>query len=91
MRTISKRHSYQIILHPFVAEKSLTLMDRENKLQFIVKRDATKEEIKRSIEDIYDVRVEAVNTMITKHGKKATVKLKPEYSAEELGMRIGIF
>ncbi len=89
--SVSKRHNYQIILHPFVAEKSLSLMDKENKLQFIVKRDATKAEIKRSIEEIFDVKVESVNTMITKHGKKATVKLKPEYSAEELGMRIGIF
>ena len=88
---VGKKHSYQVILHPFVAEKSLSLMDRENKLQFIVKRDSTKAEIKTAIEDIFDVKVESVNTMITKNGKKATVKLKPEYSAEELGMRIGIF
>ncbi len=85
------RHSYEIILHPYVAEKSLALMDHENKLQFIVKRDATKAEIKAAMEDIFDVKVESVTTMITKNGKKATVKLKPEYSAEELGMRIGIF
>ncbi len=86
-----KRHSYEIILHPYVAEKSLTLMDRENKLQFIVKRDATKQEIKRAMEEIFEVKVESVNTMITKNGKKATIKLTPEYSAEEVGMRIGIF
>ena len=66
-------------------------MDRENKLQFIVKRDATKYEIQNAIEEIFEVKVESVNTMITKRGKKATVKLTPEYSAEEVGMRIGVF
>ena len=82
---------YEVILHPYVTERALFMMDRENKLQFIVRKDATKDEIKRAIEEIFEVKVESVNTMITKHGKKAIVKLKPEYSAEEVGMRIGIF
>ncbi len=82
---------YEIILHPYVTERALFMMDRENKLQFIVKKTASKEEIKKAIEEIFQVEVESVNTMITKHGKKAIVKLKPEYSAEEVGMRIGVF
>ena len=85
------RDPYEIILHPYVTERALFMMDRENKLQFIVKKDATKEEIKRAIEEIFEVKVESVNTMVTKHGKKAIVKLTPEYSAEEIGMRIGVF
>jgi large subunit ribosomal protein L23 len=56
-----------------------------------VKKDATKEEIKRSVEEIFEVKVESVNTMHNKYGKKAIVKLAPEYSAEEVGMRIGVF
>ena len=85
------RDPYEIILHPYVTERALFMMDRENKLQFIVKKDATKEEIKRAIEEIFEVKVESVNTMVTKYGKKAIVKLTPEYSAEEVGMRIGVF
>ena len=85
------RDPYEIILHPYVTERALFMMDRENKLQFIVRKDATKEEIKRAIEEIFEVKVESVNTMVTKHGKKAIVKLTPEYSAEEIGMRIGVF
>jgi large subunit ribosomal protein L23 len=85
------RDPYEIILHPYVTERALFMMDRENKLQFIVKMDATKEEIKHSIEEIFEVKVESVNTMVTKDGKKAIVKLRPEYSAEEIGMRIGVF
>lgn len=85
------RDPFDIILHPYVTERALSLMDRENKLQFIVKRDASKEEIKYSIEQIFEVKVDSVNTMITKNGKKAIVRLSPEYSAEEIGMRIGVF
>ncbi len=85
------RDPFEVILHPYVTERALSLMDRENKLMFIVKRDATKEEIKYSIEKIFQVKVQSVNTMITKNGKKAIVKLSPEYSAEEIGMRIGVF
>jgi ribosomal protein L23 len=32
-----------------------------------------------------------VNTRITKKGKHATVVFMPEYKAEDLGMRIGVF
>ena len=85
------RDPFEVILHPYVTERALSLMDRENKLMFIVKRDATKEEIKYSIEKIFHVKVQSVNTMITKNGKKAIVKLSPGYSAEEIGMRIGVF
>ncbi len=85
------RDPFDIIIHPYVTERALSLMDRENKLQFIVKRDATKEEVKYSIEQIFKVKVDSVNTLITKSGKRAIVKLSPEYSAEEIGMRIGVF
>jgi len=85
------RDPFDIIIHPYVTERALSLMDRENKLQFVVKRDATKTEIKYSIEEIFKVKVESVNTLIMKNGKRAIVKLSPEYSAEEIGMRIGVF
>jgi len=85
------RDPFDIIIHPYVTERALRLMDRENKLQFLVKRDATKTEIKYSIEEIFKVKVESVNTLIMKNGKRAIVKLSPEYSAEEIGMRIGVF
>lgn len=83
--------SHSIIFHPYVTEKTMSLIEFENKLEFVVKRTATKAEIKKAIEELFEVKVESVNTKIVKGGKHAIVKLKPGYSAEELGMRIGVF
>ncbi len=82
---------YEIILHPYVTEKTLAMIDNNNALQFRVKIDANKKEIKEAIEEIFDVKVLKVTTKIGAEGKIATVKLHPEYNAEDIGMRIGIF
>lgn len=81
---------HDIILHPFVTEKTMAL-GNENKLEFIVKRRANKKEIKVAIEKLLEAKVEKVNTMILKDGKHAIVKFTKEYSAEDIGMRIGVF
>jgi large subunit ribosomal protein L23 len=82
---------YKIILHPFVTEKSMNQMERNNALEFIVKRNANKNQIKKSIEELFDVKVKSVNTRISKNGKHAIVTFMPEFKAEDIGMRIGVF
>jgi large subunit ribosomal protein L23 len=81
-----------VIIHPDVTEKSMKLLETENKLVFVVARDATKAKIKEELEKLYEVKVESINTLITPKGiKKAYVKLHPDYRAEEIATRIGIF
>jgi len=82
---------YKIIFHPFVTEKTMNFMENNNALEFVVRRDASKTVIKKAIEQMFDVKVKDVNTRITKHGKHAIVKFMPEFKAEDIGMRIGIF
>ncbi len=82
---------YDVIEHPYVTEKTLMLIEKNNALQFVVKMTANKKMIKEAVEKIFDVKVDKVTTRITKKGKIATVKLSPEYNAEDIGMRIGIF
>ena len=82
---------YDIVLHPFVTEKTMNLMDNNNALEFIVKRSANKKQIKRAVEEMFDAEVLKVNTRISKDGKHAVVKFAPEIKAEDIGMRIGIF
>ncbi len=80
-----------IIIRPLQTEKALRLIEYENTLTFIVDRKATKHDIKREIERLFQVKVEKVNTLITPKGeKKAYVKLAPEYSASEVAARLGI-
>jgi large subunit ribosomal protein L23 len=82
---------YEIIFHPYVTEKSMMLMENDNALQFAVSMKANKKQIKEAAEEMFDVKVEKVSTRIGKNGKIAVVKLAPEYEADDIGMRIGIF
>ena len=82
---------HEVILYPLVTEKVMGLIERENKLVFIVDIKASKKDIKRAVEELFDVKVESVRTLITPKGlKKAYVKLKSEYSASDLAARLGI-
>ncbi len=85
------RRPEEIIIRPVHTEKALRLIERFNTLTFIVRRDATKPEIKKAVEELYGVKVEKVNTLITMTGeKKAYVKLTKEYSATDIASRIGL-
>ena len=82
---------YSIIFHPYVTEKTMNQMEKNNALEFIVKRTANKQDIKKSVETMFDVKVKNVNTRISKYGKHAIVVFMPEFKAEDIGMRIGVF
>lgn len=85
---------YSIIQHPYVTEKTMAKMEAggENKLVFVVKRDATKRQVKWAVEKLFAVKVTSVRTQITPRGEKqAVVRFAEGYSAEDVGMRVGIF
>ncbi len=80
-----------IIKSPYVTEKVTGMIDSNNTLEFLVNMKSTKPEIKKALEDIYDIEVQSVRTMITSQGeKKAIVKLAKEGSANELATRLGL-
>jgi large subunit ribosomal protein L23 len=80
-----------VIIRPVHTEKALMLIEKNNTLTFIVRRDATKPEIRNAVEKLYNVKVVKVNTLITPKGeKKAYVRLAPEYKASEIASRIGL-
>lgn len=83
---------HEVIYHPMITEKAVRLIEEENKLLFVVSPDSNKREIKRAVEILFDVEVDGVNTQITpKAEKRAFVKLSPEYNADEIAARLGVF
>ena len=62
---ISQNKAYQVILNPLVTEKS-TQQSEFNKMVFAVPVNATKLEVKSSIEKIFSVKVKTVNTILLK-------------------------
>ena len=65
------RH-YDVIVAPVVTEKATTLGE-QNQVVFEVARNATKPQIKAAVEGLFEVKVEAVNTILRK-GKSKTFR-----------------
>lgn len=81
-----------VIKNPLVTEKTTRLMEENNILTFEVDIDSKKPQIEEAVRERYDVEINRVNTMISSRGKKkAYVKLHPEFDAEEIAGRIGLF
>ncbi len=59
---------HQIIRRPLITEKTTGLNERDNKVAFEVDRLANKLEIKRAVEQLFDVKVTEVHTL-SMHGK----------------------
>ncbi|MFW5755132.1 MAG: 50S ribosomal protein L23 [Tangfeifania sp.] len=54
----------EILVKPLVTEKMNELSERFGRYGFIVDRNATKPQIKRAVENLYNVKVDSVNTMV---------------------------
>ncbi len=70
MSTVHKDHR-DVLIAPVVSEKSYGLLD-DNKYTFVVRPDANKTEIKIAVEQIFGVKVTAVNTMNRKGKARRT-------------------
>lgn len=82
---------YEVILYPVMTESASLMVEKENKLVFIVNLKAAKKDIKKAVEELYEVEVEKVNLLITpKSEKKAFVKLHPDYKAADVAIKLGI-
>lgn len=67
------KHYSDIIIAPVVTEKPMTLRN-ENVYTFKVAKDANKTEIKKAIEEAFNVQVKSVNTLNTKSKKRRVGK-----------------
>ena len=86
-----KKDAWNVLMYPQLAEKSMNMVELENKLVFVVNKKATKEEIKEAIESKFKVRVIKVNVEVTRKGeKKAYIKLHPDDSAADIASRMGM-
>ncbi len=80
-----------VILYPLMTESASLMVEKDNKLLFAVNMDAGKTDIKQAVEQLYEVKVAKITVLITPQGtKKAFVKLKPEYKASDVAIKLGI-
>lgn len=84
---------HQVVIRPLVTEKGMHRSSRHNAYSFQVHRLATKEDVRRAVEELFNVRVVRVNTQnrkgkprrsrfrsgVTPDWKKAIVLLDSEH------------
>jgi large subunit ribosomal protein L23 len=81
----------EVINYPLMTESASMMVEKDNKLIFVVNFKAGKADVKRAVEVLYEVKVAKVNVLVTPQGvKKAFVKLTPEFRASDVAIKLGI-
>jgi len=71
-------------------EKIVRQIEADNILVFVVDRTLNKADIKKEVEELFDVKVTKVRTHTLKNKKLAYVKLNAEYPAVDVATKLGM-
>ncbi|CJL85204.1 50S ribosomal protein L23 [Streptococcus pneumoniae] len=71
---MNQERVFKVLLGPHVSEKATALADSKKQFVFKVATDATKLEIKKAVESLFDVKVAAVNTLNVQGKTKRTAR-----------------
>lgn len=89
---------YNVLVRPLLSEKSNRARENDNKYHFIVALEATKADVKKAIEKMFNVQVAGVTTLVTRGKMKArgnTRYKKSNYKKAVVtlpeGAKIGLF
>lgn len=63
---MNQERIYQVLLGPHISEKATVVAEKNGQYVFRVRPDANKLEIKAAVEKLFNVKVESVNTTLTK-------------------------
>lgn len=87
----AKSRFYEVVRHPLISEKSVGMIESQNKLCFSINRNFTKKDIKEAIEKMYGIEIDKVRILNDMKGrKKAIVKINNKYRADEIATKLGI-
>ena len=71
---MNQERVFKVLLGPHVSEKATLLADGKSQFVFKVAVDATKLEVKKAVESLFDVKVASVNTLKSKGKTKRTAR-----------------
>lgn len=57
---------YSVLVKPLLSEKSNDARERDNKYSFKVDLKATKGDVRKAVEKLFDVKVSSVQTLVTR-------------------------
>lgn len=79
-----------MMLKPIISEKAAKMIEIDNTLLFAASRNASKPEIKKEVESVFNVKVEKVRTHIKGNQKYAYVKLNKASPAIDIATKLGM-
>ena len=77
-------------MKPIVTEKAVMMIESQNVLVFEVSTKMNKTEIKKEIEDVFNVKVDGIRTLIRNNKKYVYVKLNKKDLAIDVATKLGI-
>ena len=83
-KAMDSEEARSLVLEPYITEKTFNLIEKENKLTFIVTEKADKKQISEALKVLYGAGGQSVNTARTIHGKKAFIKFSGSEGAKDL-------
>ena len=75
---------------PLTTEKAVRLIELNNILIVEVDRRDNKDKIRKSFEDLFNVKVDSINTLIRKNKKYAYLKLNSKNPAIDVATKLGM-
>ena len=77
-------------MRPIATEKAVMKIEAENVLTFEVDNRKTKDEIKKEIEEMFNIKIDKIRTQIRGNKKIVYVKLNPKYLAIDVATKLGM-
>ena len=81
----------KVILYPMMTEKAISLIESQNTISFVVEPLSTKDDVKAAVEKLYNVKVASIRSCVMPRGKKKVyVKLREDFKASDLAIKLGL-
>ena len=77
-------------MKPITTEKAVRLIELNNVLVVEIDRRKNKKEIKKEFEEMFDVKIDSINTLIKNNKKIAYIKLNKKNPAIDIATKLGM-
>ena len=90
-RKVRTWDKFSIIKFPLTTESAMKTIEDNNTLTFIVDRRASKMQVKKAVQELYQLKISKINSLIRPDGnKKVFIRLSSDQEALEVASKIGI-
>lgn len=79
----------RVLKYPVATEKAVGMVDRFNTIIYVADFRASKSDIRKEFEEVFNVKVDRINTVnMPSNIKKAFIKLKRPYKASDIAIKL---